>query len=266
MSDLSGQLKDIIERLTSALYRVTELMSDKEPIKWTLRDNALNVHNEIMSIKKDRYKYQDTIFSITSIRSLLSLFSNGIYVSKRNFEILDREYGKLKDILEREKDNLITDKTITLPEIDLRSSSLLHNDFGNQAISFTGTDSIDLENSSNHFIKEAIGENFFDAVSLGNKELNNGKQTIERAELANDNNKKNFFVGNNERKEKLLSILKLEGAKTAGALSVLVPGVSSKTIQRDLVDLSQKGFVYSKGEKRWRKYYLSGLNEAEKIA
>jgi len=38
--------------------------------------------------------------SIANIISFLSLFSMGIYVSKMNFEILAREYQKIKDILE----------------------------------------------------------------------------------------------------------------------------------------------------------------------
>ena len=43
IKDIYGFVTDRIQKLTAALYRVTDLLSDKEPIKWTLRDKALNL-------------------------------------------------------------------------------------------------------------------------------------------------------------------------------------------------------------------------------
>ncbi len=34
-------LCDRIQKITEALYRVTDLLSDKEPLKWQLRDSAI---------------------------------------------------------------------------------------------------------------------------------------------------------------------------------------------------------------------------------
>ena len=85
MADLYGQIKDNTEKLTAAIYRVTDLMSDREPIKWTLRDKSIYVLNNLMSVRKEPSLYDTVLESIANIISFLSLFSMGIYVSKMNF-------------------------------------------------------------------------------------------------------------------------------------------------------------------------------------
>ncbi len=254
MNQLIGQLQNDVQKLTAALYRVTELMSDREPIKWTLRDKAIDVLNGIMSIRQGSNNYNEIMSFLDNIRSIFSLFSVGIYVSKRNFEILDREYEKLKDILEKQKDNLITDNNILLPEIDPKTQIYsLENierekDFLNKSLL------IGQNNKKDFFAEQA------EQKENKNETLNSDDDRKTRQISGNSK------VLNSERREKLLLALKNEGAKTAGELSVLVPDVSSKTIQRDLIELIQNGLIQAKGEKRWRKYYLAGLDELGIVA
>ena len=48
IKDIYGYVTDRIQKLTAALYRVTDLLSDKEPLKWTLRDKALNLYDDLV--------------------------------------------------------------------------------------------------------------------------------------------------------------------------------------------------------------------------
>lgn len=60
----------------------------------------------------------------------------------------------------------------------------------------------------------------------------------------------------NDRREKILSILKSGGGASIGDISKQFPGLNSKTLQRDLLDLMREKRVIMLGKKRWAKYYL----------
>ena len=103
LKDIYGQITDGIQRITAALYRVTDLMSDKEPIKWTLRDTAMHLHENVMSIRfiKDKGRLiEETMGNFFRIIKTLELVSIGVYVSNLNFDILKREYLNLKNFIE----------------------------------------------------------------------------------------------------------------------------------------------------------------------
>lgn len=119
IKDTVGYITERIQKLTAALYRVTDLMSDKEPLKWTLRDKALSMHDCVMSIKtikdKDRALNDALDYSFHVIKSL-ELVAGGACISNLNFEILKREYIYAKNFLEGKKNQLVYDQKI-VPEI-----------------------------------------------------------------------------------------------------------------------------------------------------
>lgn len=257
MTDLYGQIKDSAEKLTAAIYRVTDLMSDKEPIKWTLRDKSIYVLNNIMSVKKEPALYNMVLESISNMISFLSLFSMGIYVSKMNFEIMAREYQKIKDIFEGEKDTLISDKLYFPLDINFQIPESLPEK--NVPYLKKETAEIKKENLGEVAKKDDpnVERENFSPLSLNiNKTINN--LNLPGAISANSSG----------RKSKIMNILKENGPKTAGELSVCAPEVSGKTIQRDLVDLMEQGFVLAEGEKRWRKYFFktsAGVNTVDTL-
>lgn len=59
-----------------------------------------------------------------------------------------------------------------------------------------------------------------------------------------------------DRKVKLLEILKTGGGVAIGDIAKQFPGLNSKTLQRDLLDLIREKKVIMMGKKRWVKYYL----------
>lgn len=81
-----------IQKLTSALYLVTDFLSDSDPLKWKLRDKALEILSETREAK---------IFdaSINSIGQLLSLVEVTLIipgVSQMNFSLLKKEYEEVR--------------------------------------------------------------------------------------------------------------------------------------------------------------------------
>ena len=93
--DNKEYIMDRIKKLTSALYRVTDLLSDREPLKWTLRDKAIDIYSNLTNNK------ENTDFS--EITNMLDLFSPESSIYNLNYDILKKEYIKLKSIIPEQK-------------------------------------------------------------------------------------------------------------------------------------------------------------------
>ena len=89
---------DRIKKLTKALYRVTDLLSDKEPFKWTLRDNAIDIYSNFL---------KDKNIILSDIINILDLFSPESSISNLNYDILKKEYKNLKSFIEENKETII---------------------------------------------------------------------------------------------------------------------------------------------------------------
>ena len=83
------QAKERALKITEALYRTTELFSDAEPLKWSLRQTALEILN---AAPQDLPKFEALI---KNLFLKLELASSGTFISKMNFDVLKREYTKL---------------------------------------------------------------------------------------------------------------------------------------------------------------------------
>lgn len=119
--DVLTDIKDRAQKLTAALYKVTDLLSDKDSVKWLLRNKAIVVYDGIItlisgSLKNKNEILNETFYNVSQIIALLELTSIGGFIFNVNFEIMKKEYGKLKIIIEGKKDDLIGQGLKLLPE------------------------------------------------------------------------------------------------------------------------------------------------------
>lgn len=216
INNLYGQITDKIQRLTGALYRVTDLLSDKEPLKWALRDKAMVLYNNLMSIRfiKDKANVlDDTLGCLFQIIKSLELVSMGFYVSNLNFEILKREYADLKNFIEGKKSNIIIEQKLLL-SFPARKESARKQQEGAGLKVITGGDN----------------ESFSVGFSVSNLDSEN-------------------------RKGKILEFMEAGGERTMSEIAAIFSGeISEKAVQRELFDLVKSGKLIAKGDKRWRKY------------
>ncbi len=105
---------DKVQKLTEALYRVTELFPDKEPLKWQLRNNAVEILDFLLSIENKEVFNTGNIFDLfRKMNYLLQLASSSsAFISNINFEVLRREYL----ILLEEINKMQVPKEITSPK------------------------------------------------------------------------------------------------------------------------------------------------------
>lgn len=218
---------DKAQKLTGALYRVTDLLSDKEPLKWILRERAVNIYNNLLIVNPVRsrqsliadgfqrnpasngVKNNDAILNIifndlSCLTKNLELVAIGTYISNLNFEILKKEYINLKSLINGE--NL---SDISIGHLIGQSKS----------------------NGHSKVPRTTLGEHPYPRVVLGN-------------------------LGNLDRKQKIVEFLTNNGPKTISEIMPNFNGIGEKSLQRDLSDLVHSSKIKAEGEKRWRRYSL----------
>lgn len=96
------------EKLASAVYLITGLFSDSEPMKWTLRKKVSDLLSFILNFKNIR---QSEIpgFALTvksKVEEVISLMEVGVLgglISKMNFNIIEGEFNNLISIVSNAK-------------------------------------------------------------------------------------------------------------------------------------------------------------------
>src|SRR3989344_7925792 len=104
IKDASSHLK----KITKAAYKITDLFSDHEPLKWRIRNESLAVLSLFLSFaNSEPYKrlnyFDKIIFKINGILGLIEVASSGRFITSVNFAVLKREYERIKDFMEGSK-------------------------------------------------------------------------------------------------------------------------------------------------------------------
>jgi hypothetical protein len=88
-----------IIKLTNAVYKVTDLFPQKEPLKMAIRKEALNVlFFSVLFLKGFNPKNKDdALFGIKLLEAYFEVSKKQKWVDERNFDILLREYDKVGD-------------------------------------------------------------------------------------------------------------------------------------------------------------------------
>ncbi len=228
---LSGELFSRCQKITEALYRVTELFSDKEPLKWQLRESAVDFFNFLASRKDDEiFDAEKALPLINRISCLLQLaYESSAFVSSINFEILRREYLAINDTIESH----IAETKQELPLVLFKGQS--------QARELNSNGQKHASNGHNGQVYK---------LSITPKESKE-----ESTKEIKDNDVISPIILK-ERKRKVLSVIKNNEWLTIRDVCSYLPELKEKSVQRDLLELVNAGVVKKIGDKRWRKYSL----------
>jgi len=109
-----------IRRITEALYRVSELLPDAEPLRWSLRREALQLFEDFavfaMSPKSTRHRaVKDAESRIGRVLALIELAAAGSYLSELNFAVLKREYEAFGRVIGEQTGELLPEGAQPLP-------------------------------------------------------------------------------------------------------------------------------------------------------
>ena len=216
------------ERLTTAMYMVTNLFSDSEPMKWTLRKKM----SELLSFTvgyKDLHQTNYYNFShevktkILELISLLEVSSRSGLVSPMNFSIIKQEFSKLLSVLDKAENK----------ENENSNKSAFNSSFFNVL-------------NTNKKIETEVAHS-----NINNPEINKG-QYIKDTKIIKDSS----VVKRNYRQTVILNLIRKNKEIDIKDITKVITDCSEKTIQRELMSLIESGVIKKIGERRWSKYSL----------
>lgn len=205
------------EKLATALYMVTNLFSDSEPMKWSLRKKVAELLSFMIEYKNvlptQHFDFtNNTKTRVLEIVSMLEISYRSGLVSPMNFSILKEEFSLLISTL----------------------------------------DNATLSHSESHH--QNIPNSFFSVPPVSQKNesyISDKKDNY----VLKDNNEHLVFKKNN-RQNIIIQLLKKKKDLTIKDISQTIRDCSEKTIQRELIDLIKTGIIKKTGERRWSRYSL----------
>ena len=213
------------EKLSTAIYLVTDFVKDEDPIKWRLRSLAVLLVSDIL----DKASIHKSVHArILEILSLLEMARLGRIISEMNHAVLHREFGVLNTSFGAASGGHAGQGN--LPAVSIFSDDFFATPTSDVFDRPAETANISIGHSKGHAIKD-INSVLKDKVALS--------------------------PAFSERKGMILSTIKAKKTVAIQDLIGLIAGCSSKTIQRDLITLVSEGVLKKEGERRWSKYRLA---------
>lgn len=262
-------------KLITALYMVTDIMDDSEPLRHKMRTAGADVLSDIYLV--NNFTIKDTGLKVmNNINVIIAFLDLGVtlrMISEMNASILKKEFSALKQSLEgsivipnsfmtghqsledffnEPKQDLLEENTETYKPLFTRTPMFPHenNSIGHNPSS---------KNSTRIGVQK--GSTLLRALSDKIGHTNNTKnvtQNIHREE---------FELIKKERRNEILSIIKsfvLSNGQAQGATITDINSkatghlkdMSEKTLQRELIAMVGGGVLYKTGSKRWSRYFI----------
>lgn len=260
------------EKLASALYMVTNFISETEILRNLLREKSINVFSGIMQLQKmslmnrkpsesinGEFTSLDFILSnITEIVSFLGIANVSGYVSEMNFSILKREYIKLGNLIKNRKEDIVSGN-VRLPEDffdvpDLYEMHALKRGLLKDNKFIKDTKDIVKDNKIIPSAIKSIGQKDHKTKTLKDNTI---KDTFNIKEKQSNIHTKTAYLKHNNRRNIILELLQNRPFITVTEVTNVIDGCSSKTLQRELLSLVNEGILIKKGKRRWSAYSLA---------
>lgn len=244
------------QRLTSALFLVTDFIPEGEHLKSEIRKRGVDLLSLIMyltsaSYKKANYSISDTYNFIFEIISLLEVAYISGFISEMNFSVLLKEYSELKKLLSKRE------------EERKKGGGVLSEDFFNISLETgetsdysKGQSTIDKKTKSH--IKDKTLEKQKD-TQKDTKKTDKTQRHPKDENYQGHTNSLNYDekkIKMSDRRNKIMNVLKRKDYVNVKDISQIVLDCSEKTIQRELGSMVNEGLVQKKGDKRWSYYVL----------
>jgi hypothetical protein len=231
-----------VTRVSEALYRVTDLMPDEEPLKWTLRAKAIQLV-ELMSAVSSSTSLKgraDISIQITqlidALTRLLDIAAGASFISRVNFDVLQREYGLLRDLPNAQEFVLFPISTAApAPTVEKEKSVVA-----------SSAEAVSPAMMTTQRAPQVAGVSPSKKVAneVRPREVQGARTTPQK---------------DSERSTRILSYLGAHPWASRGDVAAIFGReISEKTLQRELAHLVDTGVIRKEGEKRWCRYSLKG--------
>ena len=262
------------ERLSAALYMVTGLMPDGEPLKWRLREKTLVLLSDLSSAREtlpvDTVSATDRARdTVAEIITLLNVAFAGDLLSEMNVAVLKKEYLALATILEEGRTLTTGTERIV--------SDLFKEEYTNTASPFSQYASHASEHKG-ETVKGHIKDNQYNmsdrkmsvtkdvrytetspivSFTTETKEADHLQTRVSSLTHKNDKTTKPIEDIKKERRNEIVAIIKRKKHVSIKDITLIMRHVGEKTIQREITAMVEEGVLKKQGSKRWSTYSLA---------
>lgn len=229
--DTSITTKRQIERgaVSKAVYMVTDLFEEGEPLKLALRKAAVE-------ILKDK-----GVTHTSNLKSLLVLCKEIGFISQINTDILIRAINSIEEGLQMSAQGVDISTVLKVTH---------ERQVGTIADVSTSQDSVLEIAGAELSTKETPATQNEPKVQV------EPSQSTKKIEKPIQQSSMSTTLDIGTRRKKILEVVKSKGQATIHEFIQSIQGCSSKTIQRELTSLVLSGTLKKTGERRWSKYSL----------
>lgn len=227
-----------IERISLAVYLVSDFFDLRESLKWDLRSTVNNILENVFDLYEGKISKNNIYSDILKLESLFTLAYQSRLVSDMNYEIIKEEIERFRNEV------MIVITTHSRDKQTMITNAFFDIELGKK------TNSNPNENSDNSPKGHSSVENVLYKNATPKKENNVKAKNIQNIKNKNyvEQPKKSG------RKEQILDLIKKNQPVSIKDISHSFEGVSEKTIQRDLTQLIDQGILKREGERRWSTY------------
>ncbi|HEY4486464.1 MAG TPA: hypothetical protein VJB70_01890 [Candidatus Paceibacterota bacterium] len=249
------------EKLTTAIYMITDFFDVQEPLRWELRNKSVSLLSFITGRTRGDYAIasaeQGLALAAHMLQEILFPLRVAVQVhliSQMNFSIIREEYLSLSQIIDqcRSDGSLMGD--FLFPEhffvgLDTEKSFLTDTlSQSEKRLLYTkrqGNESNGQKNDNGEFVNSRYKSEDNHKNSLGEMGAGFISQAVPKKEERVN------------RREVIKRLLRSRGALTIKDILMVMPQHSEKTVQRELLSLVAQGGIKKLGERRWSKYTIA---------
>ena len=249
-----------VEKLVSALYLVTGLLGEKEPIRVKLREEGLALLSlcaeNTQESEKDKGRIvAGVVASLERVQSLLFVAKASGTISLMNADLLMRGFLSLKHFFDARESLLF--EALNVPEVRIESM------VGLSETDKKGTLAQEERKASPHgeevtdrrVAVEVAGRESTEEAILKESEMSSAPK-VWMSRTVSEAPRGVFKARKVSRREQILSVFVKGRDISIKDISAKVKGCSEKTIQRELNNLVFDHLLSRIGEKRWSRYVL----------
>ncbi len=233
------------EKISTAIYMVTDFVSESEPMRHELRSLSLELIKWTRKIGHTSTEPSYTVIEdlragAEHILVLIKLASTIGIISEMNARIITSEIEKVRN------------------EIDVlygapRTHTVTHPGYRNVVLK---SEMFDVGTNNVSLLENPYKKSILDK---GQSSFSNVLYTkSDRETVSNSQSHRTFKradqLAKNMRRDDILSIVRNKGRATIKDVLLALPGVGEKTVQRELLSLVKEGVLKKQGEKRWSTY------------
>ncbi|MEA1929620.1 MAG: hypothetical protein U9M92_01920 [Patescibacteria group bacterium] len=206
-------------KLAAATYLVTKFLPNNEALKWRLRSLSLKIVSDA-----DPDNLSAVLKPLDQITSLIEIALSSRSVSLMNFSILQQEYLSLRSLINSEQAKHNPLQRIPTPQIYPAAPELIR----------------------------PVAPSSPLANRLGGLSALPQQRTKTPVPSPHTG-------ASNQRRDSILKFIKETGWSSIREIAKAVPDFSSKTVQRELVDMVRLGILKKEGDRRWSRYQVANV-------